>query len=255
MSIYDLERAENLYNSSHYENNTNAWEDATSEYRASAFLKALVDADIVKRVTNILDVGCGSGGVIVKLSGLLQKYQPNNKIQFHGTDLSKNAIKIAEQLYPNAKDLNVAFSTSLINELEGQYTVVSLIHVLEHCPDMLEMLGECEKKAEFIYINVPLEVNIFYALRTNLLKQQYLKYGHLHFFDENFFLCWLESNGFQIKSVVYSHDYKIDKKGIGYNLIKIARWMAGKLLGEKIATWLIGGYSLGVMVASREKQS
>lgn len=253
MAIFDIERAANLYNASNYECNTSNWEDSASVFRAKAFYEAMTKARLADQIASVLDVGCGSGGVLMKLSEDHGKKIGNGFAKYDGIDLSTNAIRIANQLYPKAAEHNVSFSVELIdNKNVGEkYSVVSLIHVLEHCPDMLEMLGACEKKANYLYINVPIEVNLLYTLRRNVLVNQYLSYGHLHFFNEKFFLCWLEKNGFEILSTVYSPDFEIPKKGIGYQIIQRVRRWVGFGMGPAIATWLLGGYSFGVLVRSR----
>ena len=253
MAIIDRERAENLYNSEKYENNTSNWEDSASVFRATAFYESLSKANIADQVTSILDVGCGSGGVLMKLSENHGKAIGNGSAKFDGIDLSVKAIAIAKQLYPKANETNVQFSVDLIDDLSSttKYTVASLIHVLEHCPDMLEMLGECEKKATYLYLNVPIEVNLLYTLRRGVLANQYLSYGHLHFFNEKFFLCWLEKNGFEILSTVYSPDFEVSKSGIGYKSIQLIRRWIGRGISPAFATWLLGGYSFGVLLRSR----
>jgi SAM-dependent methyltransferase len=253
MATVDLERAENLYNSNVYSGNTNAWEDAASLYRAQAFFRALNDGGVLNGLDSILDVGCGSGGVISKLCPMISSAFPMMKIKFMGIDLSPHAINVANQLYPDAASKGAEFVNCTVEAVDSnqKFTVASLIHVLEHCPDMLEMLSICESKAKYLYINVPIEVNLFYTLRRNVLQGQYLRYGHLHFFDEGFFVCWLKQNGFKVLSTVYSSDFEIPKSGVGYKAVQYLRRIAGKLFGPGVATWMLGGYSLGVLVESR----
>lgn len=253
MAIFDNERAKNLYNATDYERNTENWEDATSVFRAKAFYEAMFKARLTEQTTSILDVGCGSGGVLMQLSLEYGRKIGKGCTRFDGIDLSENAINIANRLYPNAYEHNVSFSAELIDAKNSKtkYNIVSLIHVLEHCPDMLEMLTLCEKKASYLYINVPIEVNLLYALRRNVLVNQYLSYGHLHFFNESFFERWLEMNGFEIMSTVYSSDFEISKKGFGYNFVKLLRRSIGVIAGPSIAAWLLGGYSFGVLIRSR----
>jgi SAM-dependent methyltransferase len=255
VAIIDNERVKNLYGADDYESNTRNWEDSASVFRAKAFYEAVDKVRLSDQVSSILDVGCGSGGVLMKLSEDYGKKIGNGLAKFDGIDLSINAIKIANRLYPKAAEHNVSFSVELIdkNNVGEKYSIISLIHVLEHCPDMLEMLNACEMKAKYLYINVPIEVNLLYTLRRNVLVNQYLSYGHLHFFNEQFFLCWLEKNGFEILTTVYSPDFEIPKKGIGYQIIQRLRRWIGVVMGPGIATWLLGGYSLGVLVRSRAK--
>ena len=254
MATVDQERLHNLYNASHYKDNTSDWEDSASSYRADAFYIALCLAGIHDSVNSFLDVGCGSGGVLMQLYKKYGSMLNSGNTTFHGVDLSINAIEIANKLYPKSKDNNISFTVgSYNNSPSDNYDVVSIIHVLEHCPDMLEMLSECEMKGQYLYINVPIEVNIFYSFRKKVLVNQYKKYGHLHFFNEDFFVCWLEQNGFKLISIVYSSDFEVVKSGFSYNLMQLLRRWCGRLIGPSRAMWLLGGYSLGVLVKSRKE--
>lgn len=253
MAVFDKERFDNLYNSDLYEGNTHNWEDATASARAKAFYEALKSAHILEHVNSVLDVGCGSGGIIVELKKRYGHFIGGGRAKFQGIDPSPRAIEIAKKLYSEFESEGVRFSVALLAEdtrIE-RHSVVSLIHVLEHCPDMLEMLSLCERHGDFVYINVPVDVNLFYALRPKVLARQYMNYGHLHFFNEAFILEWLCQNGFKVLATSYSADFEINKKGVAFQVVKSLRRLAGKLLGPPVATWLLGGYSFGVLVRSR----
>lgn len=250
MAILDAERSKTLYNGEEYADNTNNWEDDVSSFRATALITALSEAKLIGRISSILDVGCGSGGVLAKVS-----QDPRTKgVELHGIDISVKAIEIAERIYcSDGDDRRVTFEVRSITDLpaERKYSVLSLIHVLEHCPDMLEMLEECAVRSDFQYINVPLEFNIFYALRGSIPAHQYEKYGHLHFFDERFFIAWLERNGFEVITKVYSEDYMIHKSGVMYNLIKSARRASQKIFGPLATIKFLAGLSGGYLVRKR----
>lgn len=253
MATLDRERLQNLYASEAYRDNTRDWEDAVAPFRAKAFYEALKIGGLAEGVRSILDVGCGSGGVLIELRLKYGSSIGGGKARFFGLDVSEKAISVANRLYPNAEELNVFFSHGLLDTEPEQrsYGVLSLIHVLEHCPDMLEMLSLCEKRADYLYVNVPIELNCFYVMRRGVIGSQYRRYGHLHFFDEEFFLSWLDQNGFEIVAVVYSEDYAVRKGGIAYNGVRLLRKLMKTMLGYSVATWLLGGFSLGVLIKSR----
>lgn len=250
MAIIDLERSKNLYNTSAYKDNTDNWEDDVSRYRAAALLSALDQAGLSSSIDSILDVGCGAGGVLAELATM----PGMATVSLSGRDISSIAIEIAEALADRKGVANrVKYDVGSVSDIEpnSNYSVISLIHVLEHCPDMLEMLNQCQKVSEFIYINVPIEFNLFYALRSNILLNQYKRYGHVHFFDEPFFLEWLNCNDFELISKVYSRDYLVSKPGLSYNLIRFARKLSEAIFGARFTIRYLAGLSGGYLVRKR----
>ena len=250
MSHYDAERFDNLYNSSAYASNTNNWEDSVSRYRAEAFYAALTKANIVSAIQTVIDVGCGSGGVLHQLHVNYGAKIGSGNVIYSGIDPSSEAIETAKRLYPNSHHNNITYDCRHLMDNAGgeKYSVLSLIHVLEHCPDMLEMLRLCESQADYIYLNIPIEVNVYYTLRPNVLAMQYQKYGHVHFFSESFIKAWIANNGYEIIARVYSADFEVNKSGFLYNVLKIVRRTLGFVIGEKLTAWLVGGYSLGLLI-------
>jgi SAM-dependent methyltransferase len=250
MSILDKERSENLYNAESYKNNTNNWEDDVSVFRAEAFLNALAAASLTGKVESILDVGCGSGGVLAEMAGNAVL----SGARMEGIDISTTAIDIANKLAKHKSvEGRVTYALRSITEIpkKPKYTVVSMIHVLEHCPDMLEMLEECASRGEYVYINVPLEFNLFYAMRRNIPAQQYNKYGHLHFFDESFVVTWLDRNGYDVVGKSYSRDYMIKKPGLTYKIFQTLRTLCLSAFGPLNTIWLLSGLSGGYLVRKR----
>lgn len=247
MAIIDKERFKNLYNAKTYAENTNNWEDDVSVFRAEALLEAIRKGGIANELKSILDVGCGSGGVLAEIS----KSPELSKAILRGVDISETAISIANQLAAQkGVDSRVQYRLGSIEDhsTATRESLICLIHVLEHCPDMFEMLELCNERANYIYINVPLELNVFYALRPNLTVSQYQKYGHVHFFDEPFFVSWLESNGYQLIASVYSRDYMINKPGVSYNMFKNLRRISERLIGQRKTARLLAGLSGGYLV-------
>lgn len=250
MAILDMERSRNLYNADSYKDNTNDWEDDVSEFRAVAFLDALSKAGLFDRLSSILDVGCGSGGVLARMA----QDERLNGVELRGIDISGTAIGISKQLaVAKGVEDRIEYALQSVTDIDPaeKVTVLSLIHVMEHCPDMLEMLEVCASRSEFQYINVPLEFNLFYALRRQVPAGQYDRYGHLHFFDEGFFLTWLDRNGYELIAKVYSEDYMISKPGIAYNCVKAFRRLFQKVFGPLTTIRYLAGLSGGYLVRKK----
>ncbi|ETD83981.1 hypothetical protein U716_07980 [Rhodobacter capsulatus B6] len=172
-------------------------------------------------------------------------------MSLRGIDISNVAIDIARDLSIKKGVQNrVSYEVKSLLDIptSEKASIISIIHVLEHCPDMSEMLRECAARAKFVYINVPLEFNLFYALRRGVPKNQYKKYGHIHFFDEDFFLSWLRANSYEVVANVYSRDYMIKKSGLGYKAFQLLRRLSHAVLGPKITIRYLAGISGGYLV-------
>jgi SAM-dependent methyltransferase len=247
MAILDKERSINLYNADSYKENTTDWEDDVSEFRADAFLLALEKAGLLGQLSSILDVGCGSGGVLARMA----QDKRLDGVSLRGIDISEAAIEISRRLARKKMvDSRIEYSLQTITDIDPsqKVTVISLIHVMEHCPDIFEMLEACASRSDYQYINVPLEFNLFYALRSRVPERQYERYGHLHFFDEGFFLKWLSNNGYELIAKAYSQDYMIKKPGIAYNCIKTLRKFSQRVFGPLATIKYLAGLSGGYLV-------
>ena len=252
MSLYDSQKNKELYSSGVYLKNTDRWEDATGLPRARAMINAIEIAGKLDEISSILDVGCGSGGGIRSIS---KGGQLPNCAKYVGADISLNAIKIAHEIFPESKSFGVEFTlidaeSAVVEELDD-FSLVSMIHVLEHVPDMVEFIESYAKSAKFIYINVPIEFNLNYVVRADILKRLYEKYGHLHFFDEGFIDALLDSNGFEVLSRVYSRDYEGRSSGAAMSFINMLRKTISFLIGPSRANFLLAGFSYGVLVRQR----
>lgn len=85
----------------------------------------------------ILDMGCGEG---TRLNTLNQKAKSKNKKELVGADISRVAIKIAKQKYPNIKFL-VADLENLPFKGEG-FNLLYSAYVFEHLTNPEKVLGE-----------------------------------------------------------------------------------------------------------------
>lgn len=252
MGIIDVERTRNLYNSKAYSENTDNWEDGTAHVRARALYDAIKDAGLLDSVKSLLDVGCGSGGVLAELA----KLESLNDVKLEGMDIADEAISISNKLAESkgvAKRVN--YRLGGISDLSSKehWTVISLLHVLEHCPDMKEMLECCFKHSDYVYINVPIEFTPLYAIRGGIPKKQYLKYGHLHFFDEEFFLEWLKQNDFILLSKTYSYDFRTARNTLKSKVMRVLRELSLKFIGPSAIIKLFAGISVGFLDVKKLK--
>lgn len=82
----------------------------------------------------LIDIGCGSGAALARMSAGLPQWELN------GCELSSSALPRLQRL-PNFKELFVC----PIESIPGSFDLVTMIHSLEHMPDVLGTLASVKK--------------------------------------------------------------------------------------------------------------
>lgn len=211
--------------------------DGESARKADAFLQLARKCNLdLAHIASVIDVGCGAGGF---LAGLIRQAPHLNRVT--GIDLNPDAIEIA-----NGRNLDgVDYLNCSLSEVEGEYDLATLVHVLEHIPEWENFLSLLANKAKIIYIGVPIEASVWMTLRKGVLVNQYLKYGHIHFFNEEFLTKMLNDLGFEIIGTGYSDEF-LSFDSFSAKLIKIPRLILG-MFSRKWACNLLGGYCYQVL--------
>lgn len=237
MSFFSNRYADGSYTESNPDLNFNE-----SHRKAACFLKLFDSSESLvggaENLRSVLDIGCGSGGFIFELS----KIMPSVK-KFVGIDLNPDAINFARSISGSPE--NLEFRNIGLGDVHDQFDLVTIVHVLEHIPDWEDFLLDVQKKTNLVYISVPLEASVWMSLRKNVLLNQYLKYGHIHFFNEPFLLKILQEFGFEIIRTGYSDEF-LSFTGLGARLIKFPRLLLG-FFSRRLACNFLGGYCLQVL--------
>jgi SAM-dependent methyltransferase len=250
MALIDDERVRNLYTSGAYEKNTHDWQDRESDPRAQAVLEAI--EVLSEDPANIVDVGCGAGGVLLRMA---QSDRLRNA-QFLGLDISEAAIERAKSkaALEGKNFTRLDYQIGSFDEMAAargnrdKHDLVMLIHVLEHCPDIEAVLRLVCQNSKYVYINVPIEITPMYAMRPKVYQNLYLRYGHLHFFTEGFLEEFFRSKNFVVLSKVYSKDYQATPGSLRQKFIKTVRTMLIAVCPMRIAYKLVGGVSVGYLL-------
>lgn len=234
---------ENLYNSTKYSDNTGGWCPDEDKEKAKTIKKILDAAKVKSDISSIIDIGCGTGGILADV-----KLSFNRDLYCEGTDFSEIAIKKAREIGIN----DIVFSTKKLSELDKKFDLIILSHVLEHVMDWDSFLKELLKISnKYIYINVPLEVNLINTLRGSALTGTYKKYGHVHFFDENFVTNYLIDSGFKIIAKDYGEEFKVANSTIRGKFARLPRIICG-IFSKKLTARIFGGYSLAILIKQKD---
>ncbi len=147
----------------------------------------------LKRRMRVVDIGCGAG--------TLDFYISDKVKGVYGVDISKNAVKMANQSAKNMSIHNVAFDVcDFPNKvLKGMYDFVIFTEVIEHLEDDKKALTEINKllnKDGILFLSTP-------SLNAPLHKIGYAKdfdkrVGHLRRYTVEGLSKMIEDSGFKI---------------------------------------------------------
>lgn len=158
----------------------------------------------IKKNSEILDLGCGTG----EASCFLSRFG-----NVTGVDFSKSSIKLANKLKNNLGIKNIRFISGNIKEIKSnkKFDYIYSIGVLHHIPDIETALNNIKKMMSKDTIFVPFVYNYYSYWRFNHRLQNpkasnksmyYDIYCHPYakYYTEEEFVKILEKNGFKIIS-------------------------------------------------------
>ena len=179
----------------------------------------------------VLDIGCGAGN----MPKAIKHYRPD--LEVWGTDLSQQAIRVAEK-HPEGAKFVPAAGERLPFE-DGFFDAVTMFDVLEHFPEPEKTLAEIRRVLRpggLFHLFLPLEKQPFtiYALLYRLgwkAKQEHC--GHIQFYDDRDCRAQLEQAGFEVVNRRWSiHPI--------YALVDVAYFTMLSLRGKPVSTSVEG---------------
>lgn len=232
-----------FYQNGKYLQNNPDWHIADSAWKLSHALKALQHTPSTD-FNRLLDAGCGAGEVIKLWAG-----EEPSKI-FKGWEISPQAYEMCLQ---NPLP-NVSFCQERPSE---NFDIVLILDVLEHLEDWKTFLKDCSRQAKKIIIHIPLDLSLYARLRPSILENERLTVGHIHFFTEKSFLKEIKQMGFEILHKHYTNKYLEKEPPLTRWISKIGmliRKTAHLLLPTKWTAYLIGGYSLMLVIRPKSEE-
>ena len=116
------------------------WWDPAGEFRPLHEINPLRLEWIARHAglegARVLDVGCGGG--------ILTEAMARRGAQVTGIDLSDKALRVAE-LHLHESGLAVRYEKAAVEDLSGEFDLVTCMELLEHVPDPASMVAACAR--------------------------------------------------------------------------------------------------------------
>jgi 2-polyprenyl-6-hydroxyphenyl methylase/3-demethylubiquinone-9 3-methyltransferase len=116
------------------------WWDPEGEFRPLHEINPLRLEWIARHASlegaRVLDVGCGGG--------ILAEAMARRGAQVTGIDLSEKALRIAE-LHLHESGLSVRYENAAVEDVSGEFDVVTCMELLEHVPQPASMVAACAR--------------------------------------------------------------------------------------------------------------
>ena len=160
------------------------WHENDAAWKAAQVLSLLGDRNF--RPKSIVDIGCGTGGVLEVIAGAL------NGTRLVGYDLSAQAIGMVER--SDRVELRARDSARRSRTLRP----AAQPRRLRACRGLLGFLRSLRPIADWFMFHIPLDTSAQSVVRERPLLAVRSSVGHLHYFTRGTALATLETAGFEI---------------------------------------------------------
>jgi SAM-dependent methyltransferase len=173
-----------MYTDGYYLAKNPIWHENDAAWKASQVLSLLSDRNL--KPESIVDVGCGTGGVLEVIANTL------DGTRLVGYDPSSQAVGLIER--SGRVELRVGAPT----DVHEHYDLLLSLDVFEHVEDYLGFLRSLRPLADWFMFHIPLDASAQSVMRERPLLTVRSSVGHLHYFTRGTALATLETAGFEI---------------------------------------------------------
>lgn len=224
------------YRDGRYLAKTGDWHEEDAAWKAALVRDMIDQAALNPR--RIVDIGCGTGGVLVQLQAMLP---PGT--DFTGYELAEPAFRMAE---PRANRHLRFVNGAVPSRPRESFDLALALDVFEHVPDYLGFLAHLRGAANAFIFHIPLDLSVR-GMLSGLPMHRRRTVGHLHYFTTSTALATLEDSGYRIRRAVHTH--AIMQPPPPNWRWRMRRWPDRLLfaLSPKLCANLLGGCSLLVL--------
>ncbi len=176
--------SEEMYLRGEYARRNPGWHEEDAPWKARHVGDILADHGICP--ASLVDVGCGTGGVLESLRSRFPE------ARLVGYDISSDGLAGAR------RSAGVELRIGHVGDISGQFDVLICLDVLEHVEDYIGFLRSLRGHAEWSVFHIPLDLSAQTVIRERPILRGRQQVGHLHYFTRGTALATLQAAGFKI---------------------------------------------------------
>lgn len=229
--------SDDLYISEEYFRNKPTWDEEDSVFKAEWVYKLYKKNNL--QPSDIVEVGCGAGGILKELS----KLDPGIK-KLTGFDISPHAINLAK----SKEDGKIQFFNKDFTEENQKTNLLLVIDVIEHVDDYYNFLRKLLNKGDHFIFHIPLDLCCRTILKPHVLFGHRKSVGHIHYFTEEMVHWFLKDIGYEIidwhftKPIIDFKEVDTLKAKVKKKLRNFSYW-----INPSLSSKLWGGYSMLIL--------
>jgi len=183
----------NIYTDGTYFKNNPEWGLKDAEWKAQIISALLKKNNLTPN--EIIDVGCGAGGILKNLSEGIAKHA-----KLTGYDISPQAVAMAKKFETE----KLQFYNDDVVGKNIHTALMLVIDVVEHLDDFYNFLESIKSKSDHFIFHIPLDLSCRTILKPHVLLQQRNAVGHIHYFSKEMVLWIMKDKGYTIVDWMYT---------------------------------------------------
>ena len=226
---------DSIYSNGRYLESNPTYDIEHSGWKAELIYR--LATEIIPIPANVVEVGCGAGGILAELGSKWKE------AQCRGFDISPSAIELATKFNSS----NTSYVCGDLLETDASSDLVVCADVFEHVDDYVGFLRDLRKHGSHFAFHIPLDLSVATIVVPSVFAMLREKVGHIHYFNKETALATLRFCGYEVlASEVTAGCIEFPGRGLQAGLLLQLRKLMFRLSPD-LAARVLGGFSLLVM--------
>jgi SAM-dependent methyltransferase len=227
---------DDMYRDGTYQESNPTWHEGDAPWKARQVQGILTDNKVT--FTTVAEVGCGTGEILVQLSGAF----PN--ADFSGYDISPQAIEIAVR---RARPRVQFHLKDLLQDPDAEFDVVLIADVIEHVEDYIGFVKGVKRLGTWKVFHIPLDISVQSLIRMWPILNLRESVGHIHYFTMDTAIALLRDCGYKIIDWRYTASrLELPDQALSSRVVAPVRKLLHSIIPD-LTVRILGGYSLLVL--------